>query len=893
MRPTAELLTHRLQNDPHDTEAYEALRTIYRESGDLASLTNLVEGWAGFQSDPGRASRGYLEAARNSRAGGGDDKRTRALLRKALERDVTLKEAAEELLSLLEGARDSQALAEFLDSHVRRLEARGGDPTFMAELYSRLGDLWRLTFKRPEVAAPCYQRALELDPLRAAISEHAGAGAPSAADAAVSARLWAAEAESESDPARKSELYVKLANLYVTPLGDLDAAVRALRSALAATPANVRVMHQLATLLSRRAAVRTGDEALRDKRRVAELYYQIAQAVSIEDAIDYLEAALFALPVHEGALQMLEDVAPRLHKQELLPRHWVNYLAHADDGPDVDERRVLLARAYVRAGQLDDAIYCLEQATGDAAAQLLAQLRTQRGQRPSNPPTAPLETSRATTKPPLRQRRQTGERSADAGSRVSELRRAIHDAIVAREAERAADLCRELLGIEPADAEAFSYLESHFRKTRDPLRLRELLLASTEVSGVSIDTRKQRLREVATLSETKLKDTEGAIETWRDVVALDPTDAEATASLKRLLNRTQRWDELAGVLERETLASHDAASKVTLLTQIAALHRDKRKDLPEAAEALRQLHALVPSDATRDELCDLLLTIGNHVEAVPLLRERVPRASDEREKLRLLRVLAETLDEQQSDPEAAYAVCLDILALRPKDADALSRMERIDERTGNVARLLDTLERRVSLAVRSERPALLSRMAMLAERQLDDVDRAAAYYTRALDLVPGDESVLDALSSMFEQRERYQDLVELLKARSTAEKEPGRRIELERRRARVLHEFLGRDDEAAECYRRILLQREDREAIGFLLSYARDRNDAQSVAELSAALARTSEDPLEKRALLLERARVLRDDLDKPREAARTLREIVEHVDPDHDMAIEELSALC
>jgi tetratricopeptide (TPR) repeat protein len=220
-------------------------------------------------------------------------------------------------------------------------------------------------------------------------------------------------------------------------------------------------------------------------------------------------------------------------------------------------------------------------------------------------------------------------------------------------------------------------------------------------------------------------------------------------------------------------------------------------------------------------------------------------------------------------------------------------MEQIDERTGNVARLLETLERRVALAPRPERPELFTRMASLAERQLDDVDRAAAYYARALDLVPGDESVLDALCGMFDRRERYSDLVELLKTRIAGEKDPTRRIELERRRARVLQESLGRDDEAAESYRRILAQREDEESLRFLLEYARQRSDAEAVAELSSGLAHVVTDTLEKRGLLLERARVLRDELEKPREAARTLREIVEHVDPDHDMAISELSELC
>lgn len=893
MRSTAELLTDRLQSNPHDAEAYDELRKIYRDDGDLASLTNLVEGWAGFQTDPALASRGFLEAARTSRAGGGTPERTRELLQKSLERDVTLREAAEELVSLLTEARDNKALAEFLDAHLRRLEARGGEPTFMAELYTRLGDLWRVTFKRREIATPCYQRARELDPLRAAPNPEAPDAAPTTADPMLTARLYVAEAESETDPARKAELFIKLAKLYDSSLADLDSAVRALRSAIAATPNNVTVMHQLASLLTRRAASRTGDEAKRDKKRVAELYYQIACAVPPGDGIEYLEAALFAVPLHEAALHMLEDLAPRLGKDLLLPRHWVNYLAEAADEPGADPRREKLARAYVQAGQIDDAIYTLEQAApGSAGALLLRELRTRRGGADADEKHAMPDTAAGTAQGP-RPRKRSSERPLDGVDRIRELRRTVHDAIAARDPAQAAAASRELLSLEPGDQASFEFLESHYRKTRDAFRLREVLLSSVDAPGVSVDTRKHRLREVASLSETKLKDVDDAIDVLREVVAIDPADSEAASSLKRLLQRTQRWDELVAVLEREALGTHDVRVKIALLEQIASLQRDKRKDLREAAETFRQLLALAPSEAVRDELCDMLLIIGDYIEAVPLLRQRVDTAPSEREKLVLLERLAQALDEHQSDLEAAYDVCAEILALRPKHAAALARMEQIDERTGNVARLLDTLERRVALAPRAERPELFVRMASLAERQLDDVERAAAYYARALDLVPGDESVLDALCAMFDRRERYSDLVELLKARIAGEKEPNRRSELERRRARVLKDNLIRDDEAAESYRRVLAQREDEEASRFLLEYARQKNDAEAVVELSAGLARVVTDTLEKRALLLERARMLRDELERPREAARTLREIVEHVDPDHDMAIGELGELC
>ena len=94
-------------------------------------------------------------------------------------------------------------------------------------------------------------------------------------------------------------------------------------------------------------------------------------------------------------------------------------------------------------------------------------------------------------------------------------------------------------------------------------------------------------------------------------------------------------------------------------------------------------------DYSEDELYD---------DAVPLIREQVDGAADEREKLKLLGQLATILDEKLEDLDGAFETCERILELRSNDKDALARMESIDERNGQFARLLTTLERRALLA---------------------------------------------------------------------------------------------------------------------------------------------------------------------------------------------------
>jgi tetratricopeptide (TPR) repeat protein len=881
-----EQLVSRLQADPNDADAYEALKKSYRESGDMASLTNLIEGWAAYQADAVKASRGYFEAAEVVAAVSPQHARRGALLRQAAERDVTFREATTALLQWLSQQGDDHALAEFLDRHLRAMEEKHAPRDLMAHLYVRLGDLWGSQFTRPDVARRCYERALELDGNQSEVLAGARRLAEATQDKALFALILGAEAAAEAQTERKVELYSQQADLYLTEPADFTRAAHALRAAHQLAPHDVPLMDRLAHVLSDRGAQTTGDEGVRDVRRAAELHYQIAQELPTVEALPHLETALAAVPEHEGALHALEVAAEELGQQALLPKYWLGFIANAQESPELDRRRVLLAQAYERAGQIDDAIACLERVRNDStAASLLTELKVRRGPRASRPPGAP-ETNggERPSSRPLRARK-TSDRPLDVEPALRELRRALRNAIAARKTDEAVQRCTEIFELDPSDTEAFSLLETHYRKTSDHVRLRELLLASSEASGVAIEERKQRLREVAALSESKLKDIEGAIEVWRNVVALDPNDVDAAISLKRLLQRTERWDEYVLVLEREALAAQDPEEKSALLSQIAAVHRDKRNDPSEAAEALRQLLSLRPSATTRDELCELLLAMEGYAEAAPLLRQRAQEADGERERLRVFRQLAEILESKLLEPEASFDICQRILDLRPKDADTLERMQRIDERTGNANRLLSTLERRAALLLRSERVSLLVHMAKIAEEKLD-------YYRKALEIEPGREGLLDALCQLFETRARYAELFELLAQAASAERDPSRRVELLLRRARLASGPLDRPIDAADAYREVLTQKEDPEALGYLLDVAREASDPETTALLCARLAAVLDDAVQCRALLYERAQVLTTELGRPRDAITTLRNIVENVDPDYEPAIEWLAEL-
>ncbi|MDQ3032201.1 MAG: hypothetical protein M3Y87_07285 [Myxococcota bacterium] len=879
MDATADELIARLRRNPDDASAYAALRAHYQRTGDYPSLANLLEGWAGRTADPGAAAQAFFEAGEIVWGALGDRARSLRSYERALERNPSHGDAGLRLQAIYEESGDQRRLAELIERRAEALAQAGAEPRDIAALQHRLGEIWEHGFKRADKAIFHYRKAFELDPTLVPAIYAAREIYRQAGNVKAAATLCDLEAKAEPDPERKVALLRELAHMRAHELSDLEAAVVALKRALGMAPGDLEVMIDLARIYLARADS-NGDPMVADadRRRAADVLYQIAQKLPPADAVPHLETALDGAPDHDGALVLLERIAERVGHFDLLPRRWVAFLARAPDAPGAGERRKRLAKAYLDAGQLEYATTCLEwlleEGDAEAASQLVELYR-----RAGRDEDALRALAVASQGLPLTER-------------IPRLREMVEALRARGDLDGAVASARQILDLDASDAEALALVEEHLRKKNEWLPLRELLLSAARVPGLSIESRKQRLREVATLSEKRLADLDGAIGAWKGVAALDPADREGRAALMRLLETTERWDDLVQVLEREALSILDPQQKAEVYRRLAEIHRDRREDLEEAIAALRNLRDLVPSDvAGRDALCDALLAASAFAEAIPMLRQRIEEADGKR-RAELSRALARVLEERIADEEGAFTAWARVLEDEPGDREALERMEAIDERDGNCDRLLTTLSYRAEVELGADRAATYARMGLIADDKLRDLAQAAEFYARAHELSPRDEAILDALCGVYDRSERYRDLVVLLRERARLEEDRGARAELYRRIARTLYERVGNDDAAAEAFREVLDAGEDREALIFLRDRARTRDDATGLDETLERLANLSEDPNEKRDLLTERAQIVAERLDRPRDAIEILRVVVEQVDATHLPALESLAAL-
>lgn len=880
MDATADELIARLRRNPDDVAAYGALRTHYHRLGDFPSLVNLLEGWAGRVQDPGVASQSLFEAGELAWGALHDQARGMSFYERALQRNGAHADAFGRLSSLYESNGDFTRLAQLLETHADALARTNTDPRVVSALHQRLGELWETTFQRPDKAILHYRRAFELDPMLVPAIYAAREIYRRAGNMKAVGTLLEQEIKAEQDGERRIALLRELGHLRIESLSDPDGALAALKRAAVEDPNNLEVQADLSRAYMMRAD-RAKDPMIADadRRRAADSLWHIAQNQPPAEAVETLAQALDASPDHEGALTLLERIAERVGHFELLPPRWVAYLARAPEGQGARERRKRLAHAYLDAGQLDYAASCFEwllaEGDGDAADTLVGIYR-QLGR--------DADAMRALD---------VAARSLPPAARVPRLREMMSMAVASGDASAAAQHARGILDVDASDPEALSFLEGDLRKRGAWAELRDLLLTTVRVPGLSLDARKQRLREVAQVCEKRLGDADGAINAHQGIVALDPVDKDARAALLRLLEQAQKWDDLAQALEREVASASDVASQADLLRKLVTVHLDKRQDEVEGISALRGVRAIAPTDrVSRDRLADLLIAHEEEVgDAIPLFEERVEEAERGAARAGLRRTLA-TAYERVGEEEKAFESWTRLLEDAPRDLDALEHMATIDQRSGNAERLLSTLTYRADVENGPERAATLRRMGDIADAELKDLDRAAELYARALELAPSDEALLDALSSAYQRAERYRDLVVLLRDRARKESEPASRAAIYRRIARTLHERVQNDDGAAEAYQEVLAAGEDAEALGFLKDRANSKGDLDAVSGYLDRLARIATDNAQRRDIMLERATLVGEGLGKPHEAIEILQAIVRDVDPQHLPALGQLGDL-
>ena len=898
MDPTQiDAVVQRLVVNPHDQDALTYAHS--QGAADPKSYALLLERVGAETRDPAYASHWLSEAANVWSTTLGDAHRAARVLMQAIDRDPTQRTASDRLAQLYRDKGDIKALVALLERRAKALAPLAAQSkeirAELAAMHEELGRLWGDSLQQPRKALENFRRSIELEPssvqaLRGAREIYKSLGQWDDAF-----QLYETEAGVEKEPQRKLELFREEVAARRSR-GDLAGATRALTRARQVDDADPALQQEYGALVVER--LQAGEEVAAAERAMgAELLVSLAEAYDGEHGLAYSAGALDIQPGHDRALQLYAHYAQALAKQDDLASRYLAYVEASPAGAMAADARWLLAGSYEGAGQIDNAIGMLEPLRAQGDEEAIAKLRSLYAAAgrpmPSAPPAlAPAaRTASATAAAAMPTAPAPRPRPAAPVDAVQSALDTAQALVTQGKRAEAYERYKEVLASDPAHPEALSWAEEYLRSKRDYGALSDVLLAAVRAPGAPLEARRERLREVAGVCEGNLRDADGAIQARKQLRSIDRGDETARSSLTRLLERAQRWDDLANLLEQEATAETDLEKKIALEKKLAALHEQKRHDPAGAAEAWGRIANLTPED---DGAVDMAATLyekaGQIDRAALVIGESVASIDDVETRGALLRRLGE-LREKLRDPSGAaeaYASAAEVL----DNAELWDAAERCRVSTQAWDRAGEAALKRADLTDEPKSKAhVYARAAAHFARVNDDVQALSALQ-HAAELDPRNDDYARQLADRYTAAERWADLVALLERRGDVLVDASARVAA-RKQAATLYATKIEDKEAARLvWLKVLEDGEDREALERLVDDAIERQDPGGATALLRRLGAATPDKAERTRVALREAELLAEGVGDVDLAVALYERILRELDPLCRAALQAIADL-
>ena len=875
-------LAQRLIVNPLDQEA----RDYAHQAGasDPQGYAALLERVGRETPDPAYASYWLSEAANVFAITLGDAHHAAEVLLLAVVKDPTQDLAADRLAQLYREKSDVKALAALLEKRAKMLAPIATqEPSFLpklAAMHEELGTLWA----EPPLADAAralanYRRAFEIDPQSVFAIYSARELLKQSQRWAEAVPLFAMEQAIATDPERKVALLRDEAEVR-RQANDLAGVVNTLRTLLRGVSADDPALWQElgSAILDR---VRAGEAvASEDREEGAAQFVRLAETYDGEHGFAYSTLALELLPGNDRAVQLASYYGDQIDRAGELASAWQSYLAANPEGvmaPDVQGR--LEAAGLPATPPASPAPRLREPSAPENEP-----LRAPSSPQASEPaPSAHAEAHRSQSEPSALRSHEPLD-----PVRLSQLLDAAQQYATKRLVKEALQTYTEVLQMDPVSPEALSWVDEHLRSKRKFAELRDVYQNAARVATIGPDVRKKFLSNVANICEQQLRDIDGAIQALKQASQIDSSVRD---NLRRLLEKGQRWDDLAVLIDQEVMDAPDSEVQITLLKKLAALHEQKRKDAVGAGEAWARLAALMPGDDGPINAAVKLFERGNRLDlAAEVIADNAGGIDNPGTHTTLLMRLGD-LREKSNDKGGAgdaYAEAAE-LGAGAKAWEHAQKVWEAVERWEDAARAAG---QRAALEGDPKHQAALLACEADFHSRAGDPASAILRLEEAADLDPTDDIFAAALEGRYQEAERLEDLAQFLLRRATKLSDSKRRVALRKRAADMLRDKLSDLDAARETMLLVLEDGDDAATLTFLADDSRARGDFQDEAALLHRLAAVTDDKPARTQIVLREAAVLASDLNDADSAVAAYESVLESLDAGSTVALAAIADL-
>ncbi|MEZ4452382.1 MAG: tetratricopeptide repeat protein [Nannocystaceae bacterium] len=335
-------------------------------------------------------------------------------------------------------------------------------------------------------------------------------------------------------------------------------------------------------------------------------------------------------------------------------------------------------------------------------------------------------------------------------------------------------------------------------------------------------------KRVGQVQDTALQDPQSAISTYRDILAMEPTDRDALVALERLYLAGNQIPEYLEILEAQLDATNDVREQIEIYEKMARALVELANDQLRATEVLEKVILLDPDrDVTYRQLEDLYTKLEKWSELVETYRRHVDAAPDYRAKIELLTAMAVVYEKQIQDVDRAIETYSEVLELDPNHLDSAIKLSHLQERIEDWPAVIKTLEKLVSLA---RDPAMqvdhLTRMGQVLLGKLREPSAAEMRLTQALELDPGHVPALVGLAELYKSRNDWLKAARNLESAADYSKNKLEKTNLAAEAGFIYYEELDDREKATSLFAKVLELDPEHVRSGKILAqiYFDDRN---------------------------------------------------------------------
>lgn len=439
----------------------------------------------------------------------------------------------------------------------------------------------------------------------------------------------------------------------------------------------------------------------------------------------------------------------------------------------------------------------------------------------------------------------------------------------------------------------------------------EMLALLDEVAPLATQSwaRGRLYRELARL-QVQNQDFEAAVDAWKKVLEVMPSDSEALDAIGKLLARQGKVPQLLEVLKRQLMVAEEPAHRSALLLQIGVLQDEHLKDGNGALASFRKVLEFNPDEPVALERMERLCESQDRwPELADILARRIKKTAGDLQ-LDLKYKLGLVKETKLVDKTGAIELYTELLAVNPRHPGAVTRMEALVTRepqnahaagvllkayrgSGDLQKMAQLIESRVGVSPDAiERKELLIELANLRDAQ-EEAELAYLALHRAFREDPNDAALRARLEASAEASKLYDELVSAYEEDLPRIAERADAANVCLKMAQVLDSKLKEGERAAFYYEKA---RELNPELSMKVLPSLDRvygslSDYGKQATALEALADATQDKAERVNLYFRLGQISLERLDSPDRAAGAFEHILE-VEPKHLPAARALEQL-